>query len=131
GIGVLGLLLLFEALAGADRRQFAHSYLFGYVFALDICLGALFWVLMHHVSGAGWSVGLRRVYENITRALLPLSLLFVPILICIYSGDLHEWQSFIARPAPDDPHLQHQWHVKHVYFSMPFFLLRISFYFAV
>ena len=116
----------------ADARQFFHSYLFGYVFALDVCLGALFWVMIHHVADAGWSVGLRRVYENITRALAPLAVLFVPVLIGIYTGNLHEWYGFISRPEPAaGSHEHHQWHVKHVYFSAPFFLARIALYFGV
>src|SRR4051812_6271174 len=49
-----GLMLVVGVLT--DAKQFFHSYLFGYVFALDIALGALFWVLIHHVSDAGWSV---------------------------------------------------------------------------
>jgi len=130
-LGLMGVLLIIGAFAESDAKQFAHSYLFGYVFALDISLGALFWVLIHHVSGAGWSVGLRRVYENITRALPALAVLFVPILICIYTGNLHEWQSFISQPEPGDPHVQHQWHIKHLYFSAPFFLVRITVYFVV
>src|SRR5579883_1399627 len=60
-----GLLLVVGVLT--DAKQFFFSYLFGYVFALDIALGALFWVLIHHVADAGWSVGLRRVFENMNR----------------------------------------------------------------
>src|SRR4051812_28951143 len=80
-VGVLGVALLVGAVI--DPEQFFYSYLFGHTFALDVSLGALFWVLIHHVSDAGWSVGMRRVYENITRALFPLTLLFIPILIGI------------------------------------------------
>src|SRR5689334_18004993 len=80
-----GLMLVVGALTGA--RQFFHSYLFGYVFALDIALGALFWVLIHHVSDAGWSVGLRRVFENMSRAILPLAVLFLPVLVGTFTGN--------------------------------------------
>ena len=129
--GVAGLVLIVGALAPATRRQFFHSYLFGYVFALDIALGSLFWVLIHHVSDAGWSVGLRRVYENITRALVPLTLLFIPILVGIYTGNLHEWYGFITGPEPDaGSHEHHLWHVRHLYFAAPFFLGRVVVYFA-
>src|SRR4051794_22648651 len=78
-----------------NPRQFYHSYLFGYVFALDVTLGALFWVLIHHVSDAGWSVGLRRVFENITRAILPLTVLLLPVLVGVFTGNLHAWYGFI------------------------------------
>lgn len=114
-----------------DGRQFFHSCLFGYVLALDIALGALFWNLIHHVSDAGWSVGLRRVHENIHRTLLPLALLFPIILVGIYRGQLHLWFSFIHGPQPDEEHLQHIWYIKCIYFNTPFFLARIFTYFSI
>ena len=52
-----------------DARQFWFAYLHGYVWALSIALGALFWNLIHHISAAGWSVVLRRLHENVTRVL--------------------------------------------------------------
>src|SRR5262249_38287282 len=97
--------------AFVDTKQFFHSYLFGYVFALDIALGALFWVLIHHVSDAGWSVGLRRVFENINRAIIPLAVLFVPVLIGTLTGNLHAWYEFVHGAEPEDEHLKHLWHV--------------------
>jgi hypothetical protein len=130
-LGILALVLILGVFADRDAKQFAHSYLFGYTFALSISLGALFWVLIHHISGAGWSVGLRRVYENITRAIPVLAVLFVPILICIYSGNLHDWYEFISQAEPHEAHAQHQWHVKHVYFAAPFLLIRLAIYFTV
>src|SRR5437868_10967802 len=90
--GAAGLILLVGAII--DARQFFHSYLFGYVLALSVSLGALFWVLIHHVSDAGWSVGLRRVYENVTLAILPLAGLFLPVAVGIYTGNLHAWHGF-------------------------------------
>lgn len=115
-----------------DPRQFYHSYLFGYVFALDIALGALFWVLIHHVSDAGWSVGLRRTFENITLAIAPLAVLFLPILVGTFTGQLYSWYDFIHGPEPEHgTHEQHIWHTKHIFYATPFFLLRLFVYFAV
>jgi hypothetical protein len=116
----------------ADPRQFYHSYLFGYVFALDVTLGALFWVLIHHVSDAGWSVGLRRVFEHVTLAIIPLTVLFIPVLVGIFSGNLHAWYDFVHGPEPAAGTQEaHLWHIKHTYFATPFFLARIIIYFAV
>jgi hypothetical protein len=128
-VGVSGLVLLVGAVI--DRKQFFYSYLFGYVLALDVALGALFWVLIHHVADAGWSVGLRRVYENISRAIIPLAVLFVPVLVGVFTENLHQWYAFVHSPQPTEGHLQHVWHVKHVYFGTPFFLARIALYFGV
>lgn len=127
--GIAGLVLLVGAMV--NPKQFFHSYLFGYVFALDIALGALFWVLIHHVTDAGWSVGLRRIFENLTRALLPLAVLFLPVLIGTFTGKLYLWYDFVHGPEPEDGHLQHVWHVKHLYFSTPFLLARVVLYFGV
>jgi hypothetical protein len=135
-----GLMLLIGAAIGP--KQFFHSYLFGYVFALDIALGALFWVLIHHVSDAGWSVGLRRVFENVTRAIPVLAVLFVPVLIGTFTGNLHAWYDFAHGPEPSTEthpeltppeldHLKHLWHVKHTYFATTFLLARLALYFGV
>jgi hypothetical protein len=124
-----GLLLAVGAIT--DAKQFYHSYLFGYVFALDIALGAIFWVLIHHVSDAGWSVGLRRVFENMNRAILPLAVLFLPVLIGTFTGNLHAWYDFVHGQEPTEEHLKRLWHVKHTYFNTPFFLARLALYFAV
>lgn len=119
--------------AGAIQapRQFYFSYLFGYTLALDVSLGALFFTMFHHVTDAGWSVGLRRVYENMTRAILPLAVLFIPVLIGIFSGNLHNWYDFIHHePAKDSPEF-HLWRVKSTYFATPFFVGRMVLYFGV
>lgn len=123
-----GLLLVVGAFL--DAKQFYHSYLFGYTLALDVSLGALFWVLIHHVADAGWSTGLRRVFENISRAIVPLAVLFLPVLFGVFSGQLHKWYDFVHGEPPTG-HLEHVWHVKHLYFSTPFVLARVALYFAV
>ena len=130
-VGVAGVGLVAGFAGDATRRQFFHSYLFGYVLALDVALGALFWVLIHHVADAGWSVGLRRVFENVSRAIIPLAALFVPILVGIYSGNLHTWYEFIRHEPPPGSHEHHLWHVKATYFAAPFLVLRLAVYFGV
>jgi hypothetical protein len=128
--GAAGVGLLIGAFVAP--KQFYHSYLFGYVFALDVALGALFWTLIHHVADAGWSVGLRRVFENVHRALVPLAVLFAPVLVGVFSGELHAWYNFVHSPEPaKGTHEYHLWHVKHAYFGTPFFLARLAVYFTV
>ena len=59
GLGLLGIGL---ALSGAgwasDHHRFLEGYLVGFEFVLTLCLGALFFVLIQHLTKAGWSVGL-------------------------------------------------------------------------
>ena len=87
--------------------------------------------MIHHVADAGWSVGLRRVFENINRAIIPLAVLFVPVLIGIFSGKLHAWYDFVHGPEPTEGHLKHLWHVKHAYFARRSSSRGIAIYFAV
>ncbi|MEI9962302.1 MAG: hypothetical protein WDM76_14560 [Limisphaerales bacterium] len=45
---------------------------------LSIALGALFLVMIHHLTDAGWSVGIRRFCEHIASLLFPwLAILFI------------------------------------------------------
>jgi hypothetical protein len=100
------------------RRQFYFSYLWGFVWALSLALGALFWNLIHHVTAAGWSVGIRRIFENIHSALPVLAVLLIPIALGL--SPLYKWSQ------ADDLH-----NGKQVWLSPPFFLLRFAVYFAV
>ena len=45
---------------------FYHAYLVAFVFYLTITLGSLFFVLLHHLARAGWSVTLRRLAEALS-----------------------------------------------------------------
>ena len=59
-VALIGTLI---ALAGAvmQPQRFAFSYLYGFVTALTLWLGTVFFVLIQHLTGAGWSAdhGLR------------------------------------------------------------------------
>ena len=51
------------------------------MFYLSLALGALFLVMVHHLTDAGWSVGIRRFCEHIASLLFPwLAILFLPVL---------------------------------------------------
>ncbi len=48
---------------GADEsgwNNFWKSYLFGYMVAVGISLGGLFFVMLQHITRSGWSVSVRR-----------------------------------------------------------------------
>src|SRR5882724_9267491 len=68
--------------AGIDFKIFGFSWLLAFMFYLSLTLGTLFLVLVHHLTDAGWSVGIRRFCEHIASLLFPwLAILFIPILI--------------------------------------------------
>ena len=77
------------ALAGADMVRFSHAYLLNFCFFCTIALGSLFFVMIQHLTKAGWSVTVRRVAEVIGCCIFPMFLLFLPILIPTVMG--FEW----------------------------------------
>lgn len=105
------------------RHQLWHSWLVGALFVLSLALGAMFFVLVHHATQAGWSVVVRRLAENAMATLPWIALLFVPLLFGM--GDLFHWSH--AEAVAADPLLAH----KSPYLNVPFFLARTAVYFAV
>jgi hypothetical protein len=56
------------------------AWLLAFMFYYSIALGALFLVMVHHLTDAGWSVGIRRFCEHLASLLFPwLAILFVPV----------------------------------------------------
>ncbi len=96
GAGVA--LLVVSALIGMISRDvgyFLHAYLTAYIYCLTISVGALFVVALQHLARAGWSVTTRRIMELLMANLLPMAILFLPILVSVFipSGPLYDWSS--------------------------------------
>jgi hypothetical protein len=108
----LGASLALGFMSEAARSQLWHSWLVGSLFVLSIALGALFFVLVHHSTQAGWSVVVRRIAEDIMATLPFLALLFAPLL-AFGMGDLFHWS-----------------HAKE-YLNTTFFVIRTVVYFAI
>lgn len=61
-------------------KEFGISWLVAFVFYYTIALGCLFLVMVHHLTDAGWSVGIRRFNEHIASLLFPwLAIVFLPV----------------------------------------------------
>jgi hypothetical protein len=121
--------------AAATGKHFYFSYLVGYMGVLGICLGALFFVMVQHITRAGWSVVLRRVAENLAWALPLMLLLFVPILVG-FDEIFHHWahanQNADGSPmAATDPRYDLVLAGKAAWLNKPFFLARVAIYFAI
>src|SRR5450631_2793969 len=87
--------------AGIDLMEFGFSWLVAFMFYLSLSLGALFLVMVHHLTDAAWSVGIRRFCEHIAALLFPwLAILFIPILLL--APKIYHW---LTLPATD--HLIH------------------------
>jgi len=101
--------------------QFFQSYLVSLVFWISIALGALFLTLLHHLTGAKWSVVLRRFFENIMTLIPWLALLFIPLFFGL--SHLYEW----SHSPLHDELLAH----KSPYLNVRFFILRNVLYFCI
>jgi hypothetical protein len=123
--GVLGLgaAVLLGFLAGDGFHRFLFAYLMNYAFFLSLALGALFFVLLQHVTRASWSVVVRRLGESLAAALPVLAILSIPILIGV--PRIYEWAGTESGPA--DALIQH----KAGYLNVPFFVARWVLYLAV
>ncbi len=124
GLGALGAALATGMGAAETRQQLWHSYLVAYLYWLSIALGGLFFTLVQYATRAGWSIALRRVFENVA-ATLPLFLvLFIPVILGMH--DLyHHWLDHDV--VANDPILL----AKAPYLNEKFFFIRAAIYFAV
>ncbi|MCB1162700.1 MAG: quinol:cytochrome C oxidoreductase [Candidatus Krumholzibacteriia bacterium] len=124
-LAVLGLAasLALGAGAGDGWQRFGQSYLLNFAYFLSLSLGALFFVLIQHVTGATWSVVVRRLAEAIATNLPWLGLLAIPILLMM--GKLYHWTD--AAHVAHDPLLQG----KAPYLNKTFFMIRMAVYFLV
>ncbi len=107
----------------SDANQFYYSYLNAFLFWLTISLGALFLLMLHHLTGAVWSTSLRRLLEFLQAPFGLFPVLFLPIVAGMTA--LFHWTHSEAVAA--DPLLQ----LKTPFLNVPFFLIRSAGYFII
>lgn len=122
GLGVIGLVASAVGFF-IDKDHFYHSYLTAFFFWLTVGLGALFFTILHHLTRASWSTVLRRFSESLMSTVPYMVVLLLPVLFGIH--DLYHWSHEDA--VASDILLQK----KAPYLNIPFFLVRVGFYFAV
>ena len=122
-MALLGVgLVLIGASWATGGEHFYFSYLVGYMGVLGICLCALFFTMVQHITRAGWSITVRRLAENTMAALPFMLLLFVPVVIG-FDHLYHHW----LHPDPNDAVLAG----KSAWLNSTFFFVRVAIYFAV
>jgi len=105
----------------SDHERFAFSYLTGFAWVTTIGLGGLFFVILQHLTKAGWSVAARRHMEWVSMVLPVCALLFLPVIF--FSHTLyHHW---MGEQALSDALLQK----KAAWLNPNFFYGRAGFYF--
>lgn len=119
--GIAGLAVCALALLQNPQR-FWTAYLVALLYWLGVSLGALFFGLIHPLTGGGWGNALRSELISAARNAALLAALFFPVLFG--ARQLYLW----ARPeaVEANAHLAH----KAVYLNLPFFALRAAIYFA-
>src|SRR6056297_115957 len=103
--GIVILIAGFFLAWAVDLRFAMSSYLTAWMYGVTISIGCLFFVLVQHLCRAGWSVVVRRVAELFMVMIIPLAILFIPILATIGGdGALYAWtdSTYIAEHMPAD-----------------------------
>jgi len=121
-IGALGLVLSAVGFM-VDRHQFFYSYLVSFVYWTSLGVGALFFLLLHHLVGATWSIVLRRITEHVVSTLPIMLVFFIPIIFGLH--DLYHWSHEDA--VAEDAILQG----KAGFLNAPFFIVRTVIYFGI
>ena len=78
----------------ADPRRFAFSYLMGFWTVFTMALGTTFFVLLQHLTAAGWSVTVRRAAEFFSAGMIVVPILMIPNALNYET--LLPWTSFYA-----------------------------------
>ena len=126
--GTIALAIACLAFSAMGVRQggaphLMRVYLVSFTFFLTLSLGGLFFVMIHHLTGARWSIVVRRLAEALAMLLPFCLLLFIPILGWL--PYIYEWADPHAAAA--DPLIR----AKAAYLNAPFFTLRALMYFGV
>lgn len=138
-LGIVGIGCIVGAffLAAGNFERFSHAYLLNYCFFLTITLGSLFFVMIQHLTKAGWSVTVRRVAEVIACGVFPLALLFLPIVIPVFLG--YDWLYPWVETANAEGYQAPEWSVgdprilaiKATFLNKFWFCVRAVVYFSV
>jgi hypothetical protein len=125
--GIAGIVLLLASFGlgmrgDAGRDRLFASILVSFAYFLSISLGALFFVMLHHLAHATWSVVVRRFAEAIAANVEILVLFFV--LLLLGARHIYVWADPVAEPHAVTGS-------KATWLSVRFFAIRFAVYFAI
>ncbi|HCM42364.1 MAG TPA: hypothetical protein PLY88_00610 [Candidatus Omnitrophota bacterium] len=106
-----------------NRDTFALAYMPAWLFWFGITVGSFPLIMIHHLTSGGWGFAIRRIQENLLKALPVCLVLFIPIGLSMHS--LYEWTH--AEHIAHDPILQS----KSLYLNVTGFWIRLPIYFAI
>lgn len=125
GVGLAGVVVsvALAAVTTGGFKRLAFAYLTSFAWGLSLALGALFFVILQHLTRAGWSVVVRRLAEGVASTLPFWAVTAVPVLA--FMPMLYPWAHRDAVAA--DTLLQ----AKSAYLNVPFFVGRLVLFFVV
>jgi hypothetical protein len=133
GLVGIGLTVALGGSYGGEHGAFlAKSWLQVFLLLLAVSLGALFFVIIQHLTKAGWSVTIRRPAELLASNLLWIWVLFLPFVAMAATGRLgvlFPWSDLelLKGQNYDEYYLVKK---KIAYLNQPFFWIRAVVYFA-
>ncbi len=118
-VGLVGSLLAIFLMDPGASRIWANVLLNNQLF-MGIALGAAFFIAVHRIALSGWHAAIQSIPDAMT-SFLPSA--FV-LMLLIYFGmnDIYKWTHF----QEPDPVLD----IKKAWLNVPFFFIRMVFYFA-
>jgi hypothetical protein len=118
GVASVGAILTGYGYTTAPER-FPFAYTTAFAWGLTLALGGLFFVILQHLTRAGWSVVVRRGAEHLAGTLPLFVLLFIPLWL--FKETLYPWANH--------HHMHHPLIVaKASYLNVPFWSGRAVFY---
>jgi hypothetical protein len=122
---IVGAVGIIASIVGAmsNPEQFYRSYLIAFLWVLGPTLGCLALLMVHHLSGGAWGLGVRRILEAAARNIPLNALLFIPVVIGM--PHIFEWAD--KAKVAGDPVLQY----KEPYLNATFFIGRAVAYFVI
>ena len=148
-LGIAGLAVslyyMFGGMGEQKQAEFAYSWLFAFFFFFTITNGGVFWVLLHNLTNSGWSVAIKRLYENLAGNVKWMAIFAAPlILFTPFKKALWEWyviHDTAAKMADGDvlkgleegAKANPEWHIlieKFSYLNNTWWLIRAFLYFA-
>ena len=129
GLGVLAGVIggFIDRPAGSElvlglSPQFFRSWLIGFLFCAGLTLGALGWLMLHHLTGGEWGLVSRRVFEAASRTLPIVAVFFLPVLLGVQA--IFEWSH--PEVVQNDAIIR----MKAPYLNVTFFAIRAVVYFV-
>ncbi len=112
----------------AGRVRFGFAWLWGFTFVWSVALGSLFFIALHHLAHAVWSVVVRRVAEMLAAPMWLLGLLFVPVLLFALWNDQFQLFPWLDAATVEQDHLLQG---KTPYLNYTFWAIRAVAFFAL